>query len=246
MGDLADQEWSWLYDHIYETDFGDFYREFTMSTVNIIQKYLDKGTVIDYGAGTGRLSIPLRQLGYSVISVEMKPAMAYILEKKAEEMGLDIPVHVCSIEKFQNGTADMALCLFRVLNQIIDYSQMKRSLEVMTSHLTNGGYLFIDLPNDAFFNVGQILRVDESNYHRMVSIIPIERPLYILDESSSGRKDGVAYEFDEKTTLRKWRWDEIDLMLEGLGMVILKDEFPEMIATNSKYKMYKKSMNNIH
>jgi hypothetical protein len=58
-----EEQWVRLYDHIYETDFCDFYREFTTATIDIIQRYLDSGTVIDYGAGTGRVSIQISMDG---------------------------------------------------------------------------------------------------------------------------------------------------------------------------------------
>jgi len=58
-----EEQWVRLYDHIYETDSCDFYREFTTATIDIIQRYLDSGTVIDYGAGTGRVSIQISMDG---------------------------------------------------------------------------------------------------------------------------------------------------------------------------------------
>ena len=56
-----------LYDYVYEQTYGDFYRDLTVETVDQINQILPSGTIIDYGAGTGRLSIPFSKQGYKVI-----------------------------------------------------------------------------------------------------------------------------------------------------------------------------------
>ena len=63
----AHDNWGSLYDYVYEQTYGDFYRDLTVETVDQINQILPSGTIIDYGAGTGRLSIPLSNQGSKVI-----------------------------------------------------------------------------------------------------------------------------------------------------------------------------------
>lgn len=51
--------WGTYYDFVYEQTFGSFYNNLTTETLNVINQILPKGTILDFGAGTGRLSFPL-------------------------------------------------------------------------------------------------------------------------------------------------------------------------------------------
>jgi 2-polyprenyl-3-methyl-5-hydroxy-6-metoxy-1,4-benzoquinol methylase len=46
------------------------------------------GVVIDFGAGTGRLSIPLARAGYSVLAVDVSERSLAVLEETARDLGL--------------------------------------------------------------------------------------------------------------------------------------------------------------
>ncbi len=63
----AHDNWGSLYDYVYEKTYGDYYRDLTVETLDQINQILSSGTIIDYGAGTGRLSIPLSNQGSKVI-----------------------------------------------------------------------------------------------------------------------------------------------------------------------------------
>jgi hypothetical protein len=58
----AHDNWGSLYDYVYEQTYGDFYRDLTVETLDQINQILSSGTIIDYGAGTGRLSIPCQNM----------------------------------------------------------------------------------------------------------------------------------------------------------------------------------------
>jgi 2-polyprenyl-3-methyl-5-hydroxy-6-metoxy-1,4-benzoquinol methylase len=55
----------------YDLVFSDIDRDYTKLTLDTIKSILpDGGTIIDFGAGTGRISIPLAKNGYSVTAIE--------------------------------------------------------------------------------------------------------------------------------------------------------------------------------
>jgi 2-polyprenyl-3-methyl-5-hydroxy-6-metoxy-1,4-benzoquinol methylase len=51
---------------------------------------LDKGRIVDFGAGTGRLTIPLAESGFNVIAVDISQKSLKLLEKTAENLSLKI------------------------------------------------------------------------------------------------------------------------------------------------------------
>ncbi len=51
--------WADVYDLAYEEEFGAFYATLTQGTVEAITGLLPpQGSIVDFGAGTGRLAIP--------------------------------------------------------------------------------------------------------------------------------------------------------------------------------------------
>jgi hypothetical protein len=212
----------------------------TAITINSIRKYLPSGTIIDYGAGTGRLTIPLKLEGYDIIAVEPCAEMAQVLATKADTAGVEIPVHVCRTSGYENGYADMAICVFTVLNYITVDQEMHQSLDTMVRHLNSNGLLFLDLPKDIFFELGQVFNINTPSLRRLATIQPPSGNIYTYRETTSGVMRGMNFNVTDEFPLRKWSWKEIDAMLDELGMVALPDAFVQLNYTSARYKMYRK------
>ena len=111
--------WGTYYDFVYEQTFGSFYDNLTTETLNVINQILPKGTILDFGAGTGRISFPLTEKGYSVIAVEKSSGMVNSFKRKSKEYNLEMKIHNCSISEYENGKAELAIALFTVLSYSI-------------------------------------------------------------------------------------------------------------------------------
>lgn len=48
----------------------------------------DKGRILDVGCGTGRVSIPLAEMGFDVVGIDISPIYIDIASKRADEKGL--------------------------------------------------------------------------------------------------------------------------------------------------------------
>ena len=80
---VAHNSWAKVYDRAYKESFGTFYKELTECTLEVIkEEFSECLKVIDFGAGTGRLSLPLSQLGYKVTAVDASEEMLKELQKK--------------------------------------------------------------------------------------------------------------------------------------------------------------------
>jgi 2-polyprenyl-3-methyl-5-hydroxy-6-metoxy-1,4-benzoquinol methylase len=63
--------WADVYDLVYEHSFRNFYHELTNVTLSVIEDRVNSNSrIVDFGAGTGRLSIPLSKKGFDVVAVD--------------------------------------------------------------------------------------------------------------------------------------------------------------------------------
>ena len=60
--------WSTLYDLLYEGTYGEQYHHMTESHLALLDNFA--GKVLDIGAGTGRIAVPLAQRGRTITAVE--------------------------------------------------------------------------------------------------------------------------------------------------------------------------------
>ena len=107
--------WADVYDLAYEESYGDFYNSLTETTVEQIKGIVESpARIVDFGAGTGRLAIPLASCGYDVLAVEPSGTMLSQMHKKPG--GDAIPGFTGKMQDFQTDTPfDMAICVFTVL-----------------------------------------------------------------------------------------------------------------------------------
>ena len=73
MTELPHSSWAEVYDLAYERSFGRLYADLSAQTIRVIMDRVPSpAKVVDFGAGTGRLSIPLSESGYDVLAVTIK------------------------------------------------------------------------------------------------------------------------------------------------------------------------------
>lgn len=233
------------YDFVYEQNFGEFYNILTKNTTDIIQALIpEKATVIDYGAGTGRLSIPLAQLGYKITAVETSEQMAKVLLAKANESNQQIDLQNCSISEFQlNGfESDVALALFTVLSYTTTEQEMKENFRTIFEHLKPGGLFFFDLPMLKLFRSSNF---QNSNINRKTDINKLEGTIYTYRDEGSGKIIDEEFEYVDEFQLRLWSEDEIHKLLVECGFGRLENDFSEFNeTTGSAYFLYQKLTTN--
>jgi len=234
--------WADFYDFVYENTYGAAtYNAFTKTTIAAIRNILPMGSVIDYGAGTGRLAIPLKQHGYNVTAVEISAQMARVLEEKALALNLDIPIHACSISEFNGEPADLALCVFTVLSYNTTEDAIKAIISNIANNLKSKGYFFFDLPDAVFFNMGNLFNINRSNFRRTVDIIPTaDNSLYTYSEVCSGVFNGNEFSYEDHFSLKQWDKNYINQILVNAGFSLLSKNYPQFASSGSSYFLYQK------
>ena len=83
MHDEPHDSWASVYDEAYQKSFGGIYSSLTDLTLDFVQTNTRSGaSILDVGAGTGRLSIPLSEFGFTVVAVDASSQMLRVLTQK--------------------------------------------------------------------------------------------------------------------------------------------------------------------
>jgi len=233
--------WATYYDFVYEQTFGSFYNDLTAETIKAINDILPKGTIIDFGAGTGRLSLPLVKQDYSVFAVEKSNGMVEELNKKAKNYNLDIKIHNCSISDYQNGKGDLAIALFTVLSYSISEEELSKNIKNICKHINSNGYFFFDLPTEVFFNAGRLINIQTETFSRVVELVNNnESDIYTYAENCNGIHNGEKFRYEDKFKIRYWDLNTLDKLLAENGFSDTLKAFPQFNSTGSIYKLYKR------
>jgi 2-polyprenyl-3-methyl-5-hydroxy-6-metoxy-1,4-benzoquinol methylase len=233
--------WGTFYDFVYEQTFGSFYSNLTIETLNVINQILPKGTILDFGAGTGRLSFPLAEQGYNVIAIEKSIGMADEFRRKLDRQNPEIEIHNCSISEYENGKADLALALFTVLSYSITEDELSKNIENICKHINQNGYFFFDLPNTVFFDAGRLTNIDRNSFRRLVELKSNnENDIYTYREQCGGIFNGQEFSYEDEFKIRYWRVSTLDKLLNENGFCDSLKTFPQFNSTGSTYKLYKR------
>ncbi|NLA24674.1 MAG: class I SAM-dependent methyltransferase [Bacteroidales bacterium] len=238
---LAHDHWGKYYDFVYEQSFGDYYQEFTKNTLNIIENTKEKTNIIDFGAGTGRISIPLAKNGHSVVAVERSKGMFDEFQRKLSETKLNIKIHNCSIADFKAEKTDFALALFTVLSYTVREKDLEENLKNICDHLKPEAYFLFDLPTKRLFDLGRITYVKTKKLSRIVDLLSTEtKDIYRYKEKCSGLYNGEEFSYKDDFLMRYWSLNQIGNILRNNGLEDTKQSFLEFNSTGSIYKLYKK------
>ena len=113
----------------------------TIKYVLDILKTLDNPKIIDVGAGTGKYSIYLNDLGYDVTAVELVKHNLMTLKSKNKDIKSYLG-NATNLSKFSDNSFDMVL-LFGPLYHLITTEEKLKSLKEAKRIVKNGGYILI-------------------------------------------------------------------------------------------------------
>lgn len=121
-----------------------FYRDLAVET---------GGPVLEVGAGTGRLTIPLARAGLAVIAVDLSVPMLQRLREKLGRETVEVGKRVtpvvadASALSLPEQSFRLAIIPFNVLMLIPDFAAERRTLARVAAHLPAGSVLALDVMN---------------------------------------------------------------------------------------------------
>ena len=107
-------------------------------------------SVLEIGAGSGRLTIPLAREGVSVVAIDRSPSMLSIMESRlAEEpaavRGRVEPVRADACDLDLGGEYELIIVPYFTFNYFLTTQAQRRALERLRVHLSRQGLLLIDV-----------------------------------------------------------------------------------------------------
>lgn len=131
----------------WSTDLDTFYASGVADVAEVLRSLpdIELERAVDWGSGTGRLSLALAQRFSRVTCVDVSHSMLAQLRKRAEERGITNvdPVHVDDFTP--KGDHDLCLSLL-VLQHLPDHAAMAETIQLMVASVKPGGYVFIEIP----------------------------------------------------------------------------------------------------
>jgi len=239
VSDQPHSSWADVYDLAYEQSFGEAYKRLTKATVKVVvDRVKPPARIVDFGAGTGRLSIVFSEMGFDVTAVEPCAEMLRQLELKRGQTALHT---VCSkMEDFvSNQHFDVAICVFTVLLYLLDEESLTKSLTAAHASLKSGGILLIDIPSKAIFRGHQTC---DHLIDRSVSVDKHTGDIFIYREDLKVKQpNGDEVKYSDTFQIRYWPEEEVRNALEKTGFVVDTDLRDYFSGTGSHYYIMKKA-----
>ncbi|MGB2696593.1 MAG: class I SAM-dependent methyltransferase [Candidatus Zixiibacteriota bacterium] len=149
----------------------------------------EAGEILDIGAGTGRIAIPLAERGVKVICIEPSPAMRAQFEKKLSarpDISKNIELVPGDAMSFNLNRTFAAAFLSGTFDHFLDDGERLASLKNIGKHLKPNGKLIFDvflglMKDSPLSPAGKVVKGD-TEYRRFVgdTILPDEKMEVIL------------------------------------------------------------------
>lgn len=117
--------------------------------INLYRTLLkDYNEIVEYGAGTGRITIPLAMEGKKIIAIDNEINMLMELQTKIKELNLEKQVKIVNADMItytQDKKVNCVIMPLTVFNYIIDEEKQDECLANIHKYLNKNGILIIEL-----------------------------------------------------------------------------------------------------
>lgn len=228
---IAHDSWAEVYDLAYQRPFGSAYQMLTDRTVRYISDRVARNaSIIDFGAGTGRLCLPLASLGYLMTAVDASQAMLAQLQRKDSGRIRCITSHV---QDYQGDRLfDAALCVFSVFSYLTTEDSLLAALKAMYASLKPGGMLLLDIPQRAVF---ADLHYEDHELMRHFTVTQVAADLYDFHQEIIVHSEGGRRRYDDHFSIRYWSPETIRDLLTVTGFGLMEDASLHFQGTGAHY-----------
>lgn len=149
-----------LYDQMRDADAAAAY-DGSLAGTPLLEQDLDffrrhcpqPGRLLDLGAGSGRLAIPMAQAGFQVTAVDLSAPMLRVLGGKAQAANVNVDrlvANIVELEALWDQSFDYVACLFSSLGLVSGRENRLRALQHAARLLRPGGKLILHVHNRWF------------------------------------------------------------------------------------------------
>lgn len=213
------RSWAKHYDQVNRMCFGRFYDELTRQTLAQINALGSNLRIADFGAGTGRLSLPLASAGHSVTAIE--PSQAMLEQLAAKDTAGQINKHNSTMAGYAGpGGHDLAIAVFTVIAYITTEQELVDSFRKVAETIKPGGAFLLDIPRQVLFSDNYVEKV---GLVRDITFTQTSLNHYTYQEKTRlDTADGV-FTYEDTFPLRYWTTIEVEKALHAAGLKRTKD-----------------------
>ena len=233
------------YDFVFQNRFGNAYNNLTQQNISkITENTPENGKILDFGAGTGRISIPLAKGGYEVTAVDSSSEMLGELRRKAQTQQLNINTY-SELPNNISENFDMAIAIFTVLAYIIEQSELETVFQNIYNSLKPGGFFMFDLEKrDGYYRIwrdnnGIVSNKQNDDFNDCVTVNFQDNDSILCNyhEEVRGTLNGEEFDYTESFVIKFWGINEILKIAEQIGFT-KTDEF--QVGYTADYFILKK------
>lgn len=234
------RSWAKYYDEVNRRCFGEYYDQLTQQTLQQIGTLGKKLRITDFGAGTGRLSIALSELGHEVTAIE--PSKAMLEQLHAKNADGRVQTHNASLSSYTGpGGYDLALAVFTVIAYILTPEELTASFANASKSLKPNGVLLIDVPSSALFRDNH---ARSAGLTRDITFTPLGNSLFNYHESTQLTTNDGLVSYEDSFTLRHWTTDEVRAALAEARLTVAEDWSDRFPMAGAEYWLCKKTGRN--
>lgn len=227
--------WAQHYDAVMEESFGIELHRLTARSLDTVRQLVSPpAAIVDFGAGTGRIAIPLARVGFEVTAVDPAPAMLNRLGDKASQLSIDRVY--CDMASFRTGRRfDLALCVFSVIAHMLDHEALTASCAAAAAALRPGGLFLVDLPEKSVF---ESFDIETDDLIRCVEIEPIDRVRYRYNERGALTRGEQTWNYEDAHSLRRWDRDDLTWAMQRCGFELAGDYSDDFAPWGASYLLF--------
>lgn len=222
MHDEPHDSWASVYDEAYQKSFEGIYSNLTDLTLDFVQTNTKSGaSILDVGSGTGRLSIPLSEFGFSVVAVDASSQMLGVLAQK--DLRNKIETIHSKVQDMELGCKfDVVICVFSVFCYLTEPEDLHAAIEQIAKHASSGGYVLIDVPTYCSF---RSLKFRSKSLERTTKVIKVDtdRNIFEYSEKVVIKLKDKRDVFEDKFLIRYWEPEVILSKFNACGMTVEAD-----------------------
>ena len=198
-----------------------------------------RGSVLEIGAGTGRLFLQALRAGADIFAIDVSASMLDILIKKARPGERDRISKQSATDFRYDKSFDLIIAPFRVFSHLVTIQEQRNALNNAWQHLVPGGTLIFDLyvPDPGLLSKGLDKVVDFEKQDENGNIVRriVSSNSDMVNQLSHTRfriewtENGVPHAFDWDFDMRFYFRFEIEHLLElsKFGHAIIYGDFEE-------------------
>jgi len=210
--------------------------------------------ILDIGCGTGNVTIPLAEMGYKTVGLDISPEMLSIAEEKARSRGLSVTWVRQDMKTADLGGLkfDLVISMTDSLNYLSSGNELLKVFRRVKTLLRDGGWFVFDL-NSAFKirevfgnNVFTLLEEDityiwQNHYRPDTGTCMMELTFFVRE------KDGKYRRFSEEHQETGFETEEVSRLLTKAGFkvdaVYGEDSFSRPAETTERVYFVARSEN---